>query len=118
MALSEVSIDVDELGRGSIDVDGVDVGDRVEAVEVLVRPGQPSLLRVRQTPGTVAIVGQAVVHVLDEGAVDEAAVIREWLGHLDPGELERAVLASFGGLDPPATPGEAWLRALLALVPG
>lgn len=116
MALSDVTMVVDELGRGSLTVDGVEVLERLSAVEVLVQPGQPSLVRVRQTPGTVAITGAAVVHVVDEDHVDDAAVIRGWLALLDPTELERAALAAFGGLDPPATTGEAWIRALFQMV--
>lgn len=116
MALSDVTMVVDELGRGSLTVDGVEVLDRLSAVEVLVQPGQPSLLRVRQTPGTIAISGAAVVQVLEEGDVDEAAVIRGWLALLDPTELERAALASFDRLDPPGSTGEAWIRVLSEMV--
>lgn len=118
MGLSEIIIDVDAVGRGTVEVDGVDIRPEITGFQFSSQPGQACQLVVQQYAGAGLIKSEGVVYVEQEpGAVDETSVILEWLANLDPEQLERDVLDSFNGLVPPATHGEAWLQALIRRVP-
>lgn len=115
MGLASFTIDVDELGHGHIELNGQEVAEQVAELQVRTRPGEPTIVVVRQVVGATQIDGEGIVHVQAEG-LDEASTVREFLDNLDPNALEQLVLAQFASIDPPATNGEAWIRALQQLV--
>lgn len=124
LAAARFKIDVDEIGRGTIEVNGEDVTARVVAWQVggggaggdPVAPQFTSLI-LRLKPGSATVEGAGIVQLITEPDDDEqAATIRRWLSELDPEKVESAVLALIGSETAPTTNGEAWLAALGRMV--
>jgi hypothetical protein len=121
MALSEFVVSVDELGRGPVMLDGVDVAERIEGFQFTVDPatgGMPTLV-LQQRTGAALIEGKGVVYVRTDAAEapgeDDPSSVVAWLDGVDLAKLERRVLDSFSSLNPPATVPEAWIAVLRAM---
>lgn len=111
--MARFALDLDAVGEGSIVVDDIDLTKHVHGVDLISQPGQPTTLLLRVIgAGTITADG-VLREVPDE--VDEAAVIKSWLEQLDPELLEQEVLNSHSWLEPPATPGAAWIQVLRRL---
>lgn len=111
-SLARWSIDVDALGRGSIEINGEDVTDRIAEWQAVGQQGGPGLttLSVRLVPGAATITGEGVVEVaLSE--VDAGAVVRSWLDDIDGDEIERLALQND---NPHASAWDVWKTALMA----
>lgn len=113
LALAQFSIDVDEVGKGRVEINGEDVSGRIVAWQVSGGAPNYTTMIVRQPPGAAKIEGQGVVQVVvDIDDEEQAAMIHSWLAGLDPQKLEEQVLEVFGSHDAPATNAEAWLLVL------
>lgn len=78
-------LDVDPIGGGSVAVDGRDVSDLIEGADLIVRPGQPTTLRLYALGGaTVEGAGVVEVHHEPEAgdvAGEVGALLRTLDGH-------------------------------------
>lgn len=86
-------IEVDALGAGRCEVNGVDVSKQVSGVAVVAEPGQPTVVTLRHI-GTVEISGDGIVQVMP--AESEDAVV-SFLDQIDAKELERVTFERMGG---------------------
>lgn len=85
--LARFSIDVDALGHGRVEVNGVDVSRQVSGVAVVSDVGAPTMVTLRHVAGTAEIAGEGIVHVTPA----EGDVV-SFLNHIDASELERRTL--------------------------
>ena len=85
--LAKFSIDVDALGKGKVEVNGVDVSKQVSGVAVVSEVGSPTVATLRHVAGRAEITGEGVVHV----TAAEGDVV-SFLDHIDTAELERLTL--------------------------
>lgn len=113
MGLSRFSVDVGVGGRGRIEVDGVDVADRVRRVTVDSAAGEVPKVFL-EMHGEGRIEGEGIVTQLID--LDQREVVAEWLSNIDPGGLESAALEKMGGLGGGMTTGEAFLSVLKGYV--
>lgn len=77
------SLDIDPIGGGSVVIDGRDVTDITEGADLIVRPGQPTTLRI-YTLGSATVEADGVVEVHHEAETDTAevgALLRTLDGH-------------------------------------
>ncbi len=87
------SLDVDPIGGGNVSVDGRDVSDIIEGADLIVRPGQPTTLRL-YTLGGATVEGAGVVEVHHEAdAGDAQAEVGAILRDLDGAGLWNAMMA-------------------------
>jgi hypothetical protein len=114
MGLTRFSIDLGVGGRGHINIDGVDIADRVRRVSVDSAAGEVPKVFL-ELLGEGRIEGEGIVTQMID--LDQRQVVAEWLGTLDAGALESAALDLCGGLGGMST-GEAFLEALKGYVRG
>jgi hypothetical protein len=108
--LTSIRIEMDAAGHHDVVVDGEAVGDRVAAVDVSLRRGQPSVVSLHQVPGTGVIDGDAIVRLVGDQQ-DAGEAVRAFLAHLSGAELERLALERMGGMSGLST-GDAFLEVL------
>lgn len=80
---------------GATHVDGVDITSTVRRVTIDHHAHNQPEVYLELAQGCVTpdvLEGDAVVHLVREGVVDRAAVIREWLDVIDPAMLEQMLL--------------------------
>jgi hypothetical protein len=120
VGLASFHVDLDELGHGVVELNGQDVADQIAELQLVTRPGQPTVILVRQAVGAIDLEGEGIVRVIDDtdAGPDVGELVADWVGQLDPGVVEQIVLASFADVSPPATNGEAWIRAIQQLARG
>ncbi|GEM_PF-7107365 len=82
-------IQSDPIG-GRIEINGHDITNNIEGVELYVGHDRASILRVYAVPGTGVIEGAALV----EQVADTSEVISAFLEAIDPDELDRDALAN------------------------
>lgn len=86
-------LDVDPIGGGNVTVDGRDVTDIIEGADLIVRPGQPTTLRLFALGGaTVEGAGVVEVHHAADDA-DTQAEVGALLRTLDGHTLWEAMMA-------------------------
>lgn len=86
-------LDVDPIGGGNVTVDGRDVTDIIEGADLIVRPGQPTTLRLFALGGaTVEGAGVVEVHHVADDA-DTQAEVGALLRTLDGHTLWEAMMA-------------------------
>jgi hypothetical protein len=82
-------------GLRSIIVNGADWTDSVAGVQVTSQPGQPTTVDVRVIGADMdRFEGEGIVRAHDDS--DDRQAIIDFLDAIDPDELDRQVLASFG----------------------
>lgn len=76
---------IDPLGGGSVTVDGIEVTEHIEGADLIVRPGQPTLLKLYVVGGAdVAVDGVVEVHhepEVGDVAAEVGALLRTLDGH-------------------------------------
>lgn len=92
--LAKFRIESSPLGRGSIEVNGEDVSDRVSSLQFEMRAGQPPILILHHVAASGAIEGEGILQIADSGTGQEA--IERFLRNIDPGMLEVEVLNRLG----------------------
>lgn len=111
--LRTVRASIDALGHGAITIDGQDVSRSVAGFEVNAVPGHPVQVAVHVAAGQgVAYDGPALVTVVQEAAEGSPAGVAAWIGRVDPGTLQDAVLARLDLASTPTGLMEATLRQL------
>lgn len=81
--VTHFSLDVDPIGGGNVTVDGRDVSSIIEGADLIVRPGQPTVLRLFVLGGAT-VEGDGIVEVHHEAETDTAevgALLRSLDGH-------------------------------------
>lgn len=101
--VAKFRVEAGVTGADSIVINGEEVGDRVQAVDLQVRPGGLTVLTVHHVPGAGTIEGEGIVRVASDTAdISDADVILGFLGTVDARLLSKQVLesAEYGGMDP------------------
>lgn len=113
MPLARFSLDLSADRPPAITVNGEQLD--LSVVGITVRHMPPSLPQlVLELAGEVTIEGDGIVALQPD--TNEVDYLRQFLGNLDPEQLEAASLRQFD--EGAATTGQAFHAALLAMVPG
>ncbi len=81
--VTHFTLDVDPIGGGNVTVDGRDVTSIIEGADLIVRPGQPTTLRLYSLGGAT-VEGDGIVEIHHEAETDTAevgALLRTLDGH-------------------------------------
>lgn len=81
--VSHSTLGIDPLGGGSVTVNGIEVTEHIEGADLIVRPGQPTVLRLYVT-GSADVAVDGIVEVHHEAETDTAevgALLRTLDGH-------------------------------------
>lgn len=91
--VSHSTLGIDPLGGGSVIVNGIEVTEHIEGADLIVRPGQPTVLRLYVT-GSADVTVDGVVEVHHEAdAGDAQSEVGAILRDLDGAGLWNAMLA-------------------------
>lgn len=101
--VSEVRADLDAVGRGTVEVGGVDHSDALVGVEIVAGFGQPTRVLLHERAGVSLVVEGAVTIVRAQTG------IVEFLNAVDPDTLEHVALTDHGHLPT----GASFLAALV-----
>lgn len=97
------------IGVDHVEVNGADITDAVEAVNLVARPGELAKVGLALRPGVDATRIAATGIVIAQPVGDDAA---RWLRNIDPAELERVAMEGMGFGD------ESGTAAMLATLIG
>ena len=114
MGLAQFRVDTTQPGRPQLTVNGEDLSSIVSSVTFQASAGEVPKILVEVLEGGV-VEGEGIVIVPTHP--DLAGAMTQWVGSLDPAELERLILAESAGLGG-GTTGEAIVEVLGRLLRG
>ena len=93
--MTSFSLFPNPVGPGRVEIDGEDVSDRVAGVQVDAAIGQATVVTLMVQAGGV-VEGDGIVQVANPSAVDDAAIICDFLANVDPALLEQEAFRRLG----------------------